>query len=556
MKKHSALLLLLFVMAAAIPLTAWASASLNRMIRTENLIYADCDDEETEAWFHDAGDYLEMRLEWPWAGYVQILSSAAEPAGLTVRAGDREISVTAADGYAFAELNTMAETITVTNASDAEITILGAWDMTHVNPQLWLTLLSVCWGVSIALYGIWRSRLSLSGFALIMGFVTALVIWKGALKVHGWDEETHLSLTKRLAGLDGTDIRTWASTFSVWYVNYLPGAAGLRLGSMLGLPAVLAYRLGAWTQGFCYAALAAAAIRHTPKYRMTFLMFAASPTCIYLASCLGYDPPVIGAALLGLALLLEMYEKPGRASGTELLRLLLPLCLATLAKPVYSLLLLLLLFLPERKFQDRTALLRFRAYVLLLTAACLAALLLPGTYDNVRSGDGRFEGANAKLQWRFVQEHPLEALGIIGRFVLLSWPGLLLDAMFFWCDFFNPHEWALSVLAVLLALSPLCAAGEPQGTFLTGRRRLKLLALGLAIPLILTVTQFFVSTVVGSHDLRDMQGRYFLPVYMLYLLALMLPEKWRLRGAAASAWAGSAALAALTGVFLLGLHAM
>ena len=45
------------------------------------------------------------------------------------------------------------------------------------------------------------------------------------------------------------------------------------------------------------------------------------------------------------------------------------------------------------------------------------------------------------------------------------------------------------------------------------------------------IAQYVVSTGVGADSIRGMQGRYIMPVLGAFALAVMLPQRWRVRQA-------------------------
>lgn len=525
----AAVLLTALLCAAALLLPSPAPVVFpgDRMVVSQGLL-----NEDNVPCMPAAGDVMKLQPDWPWVDSLSLVVSGPAGHTVTVEAAGvlHELTLTAEPLQAVIPVNGFAPEITLTALQDGgtQVTDCSMVQRRHM-PMRWAAV-CVLAGTAAALLLLWRRRLAWASFALLLGLGFAMVMGKLAMIPHGWDEYIHRELTETLAGVGAQDIRSYVQSLTLWDVGYLPAAAGIALGNLLGLVPQLTYRLGSLCSAACYAAVCALAVKHAPRYRLSFLMLAAFPVCVYQGGCYTYDGVVIAFALLGTALVLEELSRPGRLTTLRAVALTAPLCLAMLPKPCYSVLLLMLLLLPAGKFASRRQLWLFRGYVILLTLWSLLSAALPGAYDDVIGGDARFESTDSAAQLAFILAHPGEALGILGGYMLREFPKMYLTVPFY---LMGSYGGKLAISAVLIAAyllaCPLCLWDERGEPVLTAGRRIALAALALLPMVILTVAQYLVSSAVGSHEILGMQERYTLPVWPLLGLALTPPQAWRIR---------------------------
>ena len=417
--------------------------------------------------------------------------------------------------------------------------------------RLPLFSLILCAGWCLCLMVHWLSakelRLERIAFAAILLICVAMICLKPAGVVCIWDENTHRTAVLDAINSSGKPLEEWLQDLSNWDFGYLPGILGALLGQLLSLDTIVMCMLG---QAAGYALLCAAAVKHAPRYKLTFFLLGMLPLNLFQACNVTYDAIVTGAVLLGVALWLETLETPGAASPGRLLLLTVTLTLGTLAKPAYSLVLPLLWMLPRERFGGRGAQWAFRAYVGLLTLWCMVCLMLPGPYEAVQGGDERFTGASAAGQIGSILANPLHVLEVLADYSATALPAAVWEGLAVWGDLNADYRLSRVFCLALLLLCPLAAEGEAPGAPLTFRRRWKLALLAYLPMAGLMLAQYVVSTEVGADSIAGMQGRYVMPVLILFFLAVMLPKGLRLRRALPSRLvAGTVAVAAAAYMF-------
>lgn len=358
---------------------------------------------------------------------------------------------------------------------------------------------------------------------------------RAALAIHAVDFPTDVPPTPRLfmgdqiarsakadAGRPGAAFADFPNVASYAPSLYAPGAAGLMLGRALDLPWIETFYVGRLVNALTGLALLIAALRLLPFGRNALLATALLPTFAYQTGSLSPDAVINGLGFVGLALALRsgfMSVAPVRSAALCVTAPLLALC-----KGVY----LPLMAAGLRWTGDR------RPW-LILGAMALGAVAFVGWMhvsggsqalyhiQSRRTGETMMTaplrdqlaiiladpvGYSSILSSSVIERAPVYALQIVGRF---GWNAILLP-----------------LLAYPLALLML-GAGVASGSgarFGLGQR-LWWLAVAAGVALLIETAMYLTGTPLGADYIQGTQGRYFLPVLPLALLALSPGQPWR-----------------------------
>lgn len=310
---------------------------------------------------------------------------------------------------------------------------------------------------------------------------------------------------------------------------YLPQALGITLGRLLSLGQVLTIYLGRFCNLLFFAFCGYQAVRIAPFGKMVFFGTAMLPMTLELISSLSYDAFAIGLGMLFTAYALHLaYEAP-RVGCKELAVLALLLAALAPCKMVYIPLAGLCFLIPKEKFGSGKRYLRDA----LLVAGCMAAgvlfvnldkmlVYLQGTEDPIA-----WAGDAAGYSISVVLANPLAALRVIGNTLVRRLPGYavsMIGSTLGWLE----HEIDSTLILFLMIWTGLTAlpvrAGESDSAGKDGvmpvRHRLISLALCLGTLLATLFIMLLSWTPLSSSVVEGVQGRYFLPVFPLLLLAL------------------------------------
>ncbi len=271
--------------------------------------------------------------------------------------------------------------------------------------------------------------------------------------------------------------------------------------------------------------------------RAVFGVAALVPACVYLSTGFSYDATVIGSMLLGTALYLDIRAGEEPVTARQLIALLGVCAFGTVAKPAYSLILLLPLSLPSRRLGSRKRAWLARGLVLGLLAWCMGAMALPGVYDAVRAGDQRFADVDTAAQLRGLLARPWDILWVPLDYLRHNFVFTFLLGFAHWAYLGNQDTLNLIFPLLLVVVAPLAVCGEERRAApLPGPGlRLGMGGIGLLVLCGLILAQYLVSSPVGG-EIRGMQARYVLPVWILLALALSAPEVLRRRLGRVGPW--------------------
>lgn len=354
---------------------------------------------------------------------------------------------------------------------------------------------------------------------------------RAALDIHAVDFPTDVPPTLRRfdrarlaesatadAGRTGSVFADFPNVASYAPSLYAPGAVGLMLGQALGLPRIEAFYTGRLINALTGLALLIAALRLLPFGRNAMLATALLPTFAYQTGSLSPDALINGLGFLGLALALRagfMGMAPARSTALLVTGPLLALC-----KGVY----LPLMAAGLRWRQHR----RDLRPGLILGAMLLGAIAFVG-WMHVSGGSQALYHIQSRKTGETMMTAPLrDQLAVImadpAAYALILASSVTERAPVYILQIVGRFGWnaiLLPLLAYPLALLML-GAGVASGA---GARfgmvqRLWWLAVAAGVALLIETAMYLTGTPLGADYIQGTQGRYFLPILPLALLAL------------------------------------
>ena len=295
---------------------------------------------------------------------------------------------------------------------------------------------------------------------------------------------------------------------------YVPQAVAAFVGRWLALPvgAMLSLMRFAgllWVIGCGWLAL-----RLLPEKRLLIFALSFMPMFLFQSASASADATVFGVCWLGTAYLLSLRRSQQRLRRGELVFLLLLAVSLGLLKQVYGVLLLLYFFVPWQRLGSRRC---FWGYGLLLLVVALltsAAWLKLG----VLAQGGRLAympGRDATAQLAFMKADIKNFVGVFCSSVIIhcrEWYTSFIGQLA-WLNVALPN-WFLAVYGVFLLV-----AGISGRLGLRFWERLVMVAAFGVAAVACIVSQYLNWTPVGASGIDGVQGRYFIPVAMLLLVA-------------------------------------
>ncbi len=342
------------------------------------------------------------------------------------------------------------------------------------------------------------------------------------------------------------DEMDWTQTTyptSITSSGYLISAASMAVGTWIGQflgfqEVVFPYNqmlLGRIGNLFFYIAVIYFAIRRAPHFNKTMLLIAMMPMSLFLGASLSYDAVLIPVSLYFFALVLDLHVKPEeRISGPDIARVVLcVLFLSGMKFGAYIPLAAMLLTVPKTKYGSmRRMLLCIGLVAAAVLVGYLPTMIMNGMSARVEAGKISTVYAVQQREWIGSNLSALpgifaETFKIRGVIYLYGFWGLI-----GWLDTYFP----LPMMMLGYVVLGITAISETSSfTLWKGKRWKNLFALlgslvsmiGIMMGMYINFTANFAAA-AGTGWIEGVQGRYFIPLFMGFLLAVSNPALQKL----------------------------
>lgn len=321
-----------------------------------------------------------------------------------------------------------------------------------------------------------------------------------------------------------------ANVSSTFVQQKLAPALGVLLAKAIGLNGYWTYMLGMLFNLLYGALLIIFSVRITPVGKKVFMAVALLPMTLHLLGSHSYDVGTLGLAFLLTAFILRAMHRKEKIGIKELLCIGITGCLLAPCKTVYSLIILLVALIPGERFSSRNKGIVTKAILIALPFAVIALLQLPGILVMFGIIQPAAEAVAQSGAEDVVQTY------VLGD--LLSDPGFAVS-LFLNTFFVKGWEYLLTfvgsalgwlqgnliapeyVTAMLLVLVGLSAVPSPEDRgVLPVKARVFMLVVFVVAMLAIMLALCLDHTPNTFAFIEGVQGRYFLPLAPLLLLAL------------------------------------
>ena len=314
---------------------------------------------------------------------------------------------------------------------------------------------------------------------------------------------------------------------------YYPMAVGFWIGRHLQMGFAETVALAKFGNLLFYILVVFFAIRLAVRYKNIVALIGLLPNNVFLAAALSYDPLVISFLLLGMVLIInEILEPERELTWQNTLLILLSFAIGCQSKPIYVVMALLMLFFGKEKFANRTQMWVFKAAVLVVAGLMIYNIFFPtptagSDYHLVSNityaGDKRNVGTSVMGQIEYIFGNP----GVYTLLLLRSMGGMLGRYLLGGTGFFQygyvgaaPMIATYLVLLVALWLVLFAAKGEKRRGI--GIKFILLNILMIFGTAAIVWTSMYVSyTTVGADEIRGVQGRYFIPMFLPFAVCFL-----------------------------------
>ncbi len=321
---------------------------------------------------------------------------------------------------------------------------------------------------------------------------------------------------------------------------YYPMAIGFWIGRTLHMGFAETVALAKFGNLLFYIFVVFFAIRLAKKYKSIVSLIALLPNNVFLAAALTYDAVLTSFLLLGMVLIInEILEPDRKLTWQNTLMILISFAIGCQSKPIYVVMALLMLFYGKNKFHNRLQEFVLKTAVLVVAGLMIYNIFFPtptagSDYHLVSNfsyaGDKRNLGTSVTGQISYIFGNP----GTYTLLLLRSMFEMLTGYLFGGSNFFQygylgtaPTVATYAVLLIGLWLMVTSAKGEIRQSI--GWKYIVLILIMILGTSAIVWTSMYASyTTVGADEIRGVQGRYFIPMFLPFAVCF-LNGKWESR---------------------------
>ena len=300
---------------------------------------------------------------------------------------------------------------------------------------------------------------------------------------------------------------------------YLAPAVGITIGRLLGLNFIWVYYLGRACNLLLYLGLVILAVRIVPKYKELMLLTAALPMCLHQAVSYSYDVIINGTAFVFFAYVLYLADRGEEVAWKDIWILSAAGMVMCPVKIVYIALMPLVLLIPREKFGSLKRYCLMAAAVLgctVIFAAAVQSHVISGLLIGGQTGAAAVSG---KYSVWYMIDQPAGFAKMVCRTVrsgCVLWVKLCVGISLAGLSLPVDEYLILGFILILL----LCCLRKDEHVWMSTRYQKIVSGLVICAGVFFIVLALMTDTFYGSAAVAGIQGRYFIPYIMPFLLCI------------------------------------
>lgn len=306
---------------------------------------------------------------------------------------------------------------------------------------------------------------------------------------------------------------------------YLPFTIGYKLANLLNFSFTTCLMISKFFNLLLYSFMMYLAIKYAKYGKKVIFMVGFIPEIMHLASQFSYDPTIVSGLTLATVCYMNiiMSEKLDKKS---ILLFIICTVWASLPKALYCPFLLLLLFIPNKKFESKKQAIIFKLLITIITGLLMATFVLP-TATGQMSADDRGNGASVSGQIKYILNNPISFIVTLFKFnIVYIWKIFSEENILFLPYLADTSKFKILYIIYLVTLLYYVFTSGNKETIKKGNRVLLSLEV-IGIWLLFCVALYLKFTKVGLNTIKGMQPRYIDPLFvsLFYIFMFRKHEK-------------------------------
>ena len=197
-------------------------------------------------------------------------------------------------------------------------------------------------------------------------------------------------------------------------ISYIPLAIGFRFSRFIGIPFSIAFKIGKWFNLLIYLLIVSYAIKIARFNKKLVTVIGMLPTSIFLSSQYSYDAAVTSGLLLSIVIIMNWFvDKSYKVNFKTFTIFLSAILYGCFPKAIYIPFILLFLFIPKNRFNNRKQLLSTKIGVVLIFIMMMSTFVLPTVTVSNEEGDSRGGNTSVSEQLKLIINHPVGYVKVI-----------------------------------------------------------------------------------------------------------------------------------------------
>lgn len=302
-------------------------------------------------------------------------------------------------------------------------------------------------------------------------------------------------------------------------IAYIPSAIGYHFCDKIGLPFVVCFKFGKIINLFAFAMIMAYAIKISKVGKRLLSVIGLLPSVMFLACQYSYDPAVISGITLALVILINWFiDRNCKVNFKSMLLFIVSILYGCFPKAIYIPLILLFLFIPQSRFQDKKQCRILKGGIFIICLFILYTFISPA---NLSSTNGDLRGGNTSVssQIKLIFSYPIGYIRILKDTMFDSFFSMMLGrgslGGYAYLGDISYNCYYLILLTLLFV--GLTDTNEKQ---LKLHQKILIIVVILGIITLIWTALYLSFTPVGFTTINGVQPRYFIPFIFPFLMCM------------------------------------
>ena len=302
---------------------------------------------------------------------------------------------------------------------------------------------------------------------------------------------------------------------------YFPFWLGFNISKILGFGFCDCLVFAKFINMLCYILIMYSAIKISTFAKKIIFAIGLFESNLFLATQFSYDSLITASLTLAFALFLRMLEDK-KLNKKYVISFILAVVFGCLPKAIYCPILLLLLFVPNNKFDNKKQAVLFKCMLCVIVFLLMSTFVLPMLLGSV-GGDPRGGNTNTSAQLSFILHNPINYCKILIKFFLNNSVTLLIGQGIFVSNSYLDAKirYGIDLLYMINLIYILYLAFNTciNKNIINKKIKFILFIMLGAIFLLISTALYLSFTEVGMDCINGVQTRYFIPLFLpLWLL--------------------------------------